>query len=78
MKEGRQKGCWIGGLMHDSGRWINTGANHSEKSFWPLLFLAVFSFQVRIAIYYPNYNLIKTPTKMLTWAALTLSMCLTS
>lgn len=64
--------------MHDSGSWIKAIAKHSEESIWSFLVLVAFSFQVRIAIYYLNYSLIKTPTKMLTCAALILSVCLTS
>lgn len=55
-----------GRWMH---RWINLG---------PFKFLAAFPFQVRIAIYYPNYKVIRPPTKMLTWPALIFSMYLTT
>lgn len=65
------------------GRQMDESMNQSRTIFWwinlgPFIFLAAFPFQVRIAIYYPNYRVIRPPTKMLTWPALIFSRYLTT
>lgn len=56
-------GGWIDGWM---GRQMDESIDQSGTIFQPFKFLAAFPFQVRIAIYYLNYRVIKPPTKMLT------------
>ena len=75
---------WINGRLNDwlvdgwMSRQTDESVDQSRTIFQPYKFLATFSFQVRIAIYYPNYRVIKSPAKMLTWLALILSKHLTT
>lgn len=56
-------GRWMVGWMD---RQIDESTDQSGTLIQPFKFLAAFPFQVRIAIYYLNYSVIKPPTKMLT------------
>ena len=75
---------WINGWLNDwlvdgwMSRQTDESVDQSRTIFRPYKFLATFSFQVRIAIYYLNYRVIESPAKMLTWLALILSKHLTT
>lgn len=71
---------WISDWLVDGwvGRQMDESTNQSRTIFQPFKSLAAFPFQVRIAIYYLNYPVIKSPAKILTWPALILSKYLTT
>lgn len=63
-------------------RWMDRQVDESVNPFrtisLPFKFLAAFTFQKRIGIYYLNCGVIKRPSKMMMGQTLFLSMCLTT